>query len=65
MYIVPHIMEARRCYDRTNRPLPISWPEAESGDPIRFALTLDSGDWRAVFACHGNGTVGKDFEIAR
>lgn len=34
-----------------------------SGDPIRFALTLNPGDWRAVFACHGNGTVGKDFDI--
>ncbi len=36
-----------------------------SGDPIRFALTLASGDYQTVFACHGNGTVGKDFDIDR
>lgn len=33
-----------------------------SGEPIRFPLTLEAGDWRAVFACSGNGTVGKDFD---
>lgn len=36
-----------------------------SGDPIRFGLTLDPGDRQVVFACNGNGTVGKDFDIDR
>lgn len=36
-----------------------------SGDPIRLAVALDSGDRQVVFACHGNGTVGKNFDIDR
>ncbi len=34
-----------------------------SGDPIRVPVTVNSGDRLTVFVCHGNGTVGKDFDI--
>src|SRR5512135_2461640 len=30
-----------------------------SGDPIRYPVTLNSGDRRMIFACHGNGEVTK------
>jgi hypothetical protein len=36
-----------------------------SGDPIRYAVTLNSGDHHTAFACHGNGTVDKDFDVGR
>jgi len=36
-----------------------------SGDPIRYHLTLKAGDKQTVWVCHGNGTVGKDFDIRR
>lgn len=36
-----------------------------SGDPIRYAVTLNSSDRQSVFACHGTGEVGKDFDVAK
>ena len=36
-----------------------------SGDPIRYPVTLNSGDRLTVFACHGNGEVAKDFDAER
>ena len=40
--------------------------EQESGDPIRYPMTLSAGgDRQIVFVCHGNGTVGKDFDVER
>ena len=36
-----------------------------SGDPIRYPVTLKSGDRQTIFACHGNGEVTKDFDADR
>ena len=37
----------------------------KSGDPIRAAVSLKSGDHVTAFACTGNGKLGKDFDVDR
>ena len=37
----------------------------KSGDPIRTAVNLKSGDHITVFACTSNGKLGKDFDADR
>ncbi len=35
-----------------------------SGDPLRIAVTLNSGDRQTIWVCHGTGDVTKDFDAA-
>src|SRR5512143_1884625 len=37
----------------------------KSGDPIRAAVKLKSGDHITAWACTGNGKLGKDFDEDR